>query len=52
VLPDRALEEAACGRYVTAGRQQEVNRLAQPIDGSVQILPLSAHEHVGLVDEP
>jgi hypothetical protein len=52
MLADRALEEPACGHCVTARGKQEVNRLAQPIDGSVQVLPLPAHQHVGFVDTP
>jgi len=52
VLTDRALEEPACGRHVAARGQEEVNGLAQPFDGSVQILPLATHAHVGLVETP
>ena len=52
MLPDVAFKEPTCGRYVTAGGQKEVDGLAQAIDGSVQILLLAAHEHVGLVDAP
>ena len=52
VQVDGPLEEPTCCSFVTAGRQQEIHRLARPVNGTVQILPLSAHQDVGLIHPP
>jgi hypothetical protein len=52
VQVDRALEEAARSGHVTVGGQEEVHRLAELVDRAVQILPLTAYQHIGLVDSP
>jgi hypothetical protein len=53
VVPiDGALEESAHRGHVAVRPQQEVHRLAESVDGAVQILPLAAHLDVGLVHAP
>lgn len=48
----RLLEESARGRFVAVSGQQEVHCLTEPIDGSVQVLPLASRPHVRLIDPP
>ena len=43
----RALEEPTRSGRVTVGGQEEVYRLAELVDRPVQILPLTAYEHIG-----
>jgi hypothetical protein len=52
VQVDRALEEATRSGHVTVGGQEEVHRLAELVDRAVQVLPLTAYQHIGLVDSP
>lgn len=47
----RRKRKAACG-LVSLGSQQEVKDLALFVDGAVQILPLTGHLDIGLVQPP
>jgi uncharacterized protein YjbI with pentapeptide repeats len=53
VLPAKCLAEEALGRPLAPlGAQQEVDGLPRPVDGPVEVAPLPADSHVGLVDVP
>jgi len=45
----RSKKRRGC-RLVAPGREQEIHRLAKPIDGPVQVLPLAADLDIGFVD--
>src|ERR1019366_8798141 len=49
---DGAFKEPACRRFVAVSGEQEVNRLTELVDGTIQVLPLAADEDIGLVDPP
>src|SRR5215212_5725524 len=53
VSPAQGLAEEALGRLpVPLGAEQEVDGPAGAVDGAVEVAPLPAHAHVGLVDVP
>ena len=41
VLPHRFFEKAERGFLITMRREQEVDRLAVPVDGAVEVFPLA-----------
>src|SRR3954447_26015289 len=53
VLPaEGTLEEALCCLLVPLGAEQEVDRLARPVDCAVQVAPLPADPDVSLINVP
>jgi hypothetical protein len=51
-LPQGILEEKLGGRRITAGGQQEINRRASGIHGTLQLSPLTIHPNVSLIHLP
>jgi hypothetical protein len=52
VLTDGAFQEAArCGQ-IAFGREQKVDSGAVTVDGAIEVLPLAADQHIGLIHPP
>jgi DNA invertase Pin-like site-specific DNA recombinase len=53
IVPAKGAPEEALGRLlVPLGAEQEVDRLAGAVDGTVELAPLTTDLHIGLVDVP
>jgi hypothetical protein len=52
VIPDRLLEEAYGGRFISILTQQEINCLTLLVDRAVEIAPFPLHFDIGFIDSP
>src|SRR4051794_15175417 len=51
-LAQRLAEEPLGGRGIPLGREQEIDRLAPAVDGTIEVSPAPLHLDVCLIDPP
>jgi hypothetical protein len=49
--PQRHLQKVLHSNHVSSKRQHEIDSVAGPIDGPVEVPPASAHTHIGCIDQ-